>query len=107
MIWIGNLVKISYSDLYRKSGKKLQKMVSSSRLYFALLASVATMAFWMGMWSSTVTQNEKFLNPKPFGVILYYSGVENSSQSSSGKLHGKFQFQVLVIFIRTQYLYLL
>ena len=25
-------------------------MVSQSRLYFALLASVATMAFWMGMW---------------------------------------------------------
>ena len=61
-------------------------MVSSSRLYFALLASVATMAFWMGMWSSTVTQSEKFSNPKPFGVILYYSGVENSSQTYSGKL---------------------
>ena len=61
------------------------EMVSQSRLYFALLASVATMAFWMGMWSSSVTQSEKFTNPKPFGVILYYSGVENSSQISSGK----------------------
>ena len=105
-------------------------MVSQSRLYFALLASVATMAFWMGMWryvlsgyldnyqdtlisrpfllskypdpkiieitkypdtkkilgmwSSTVSQNSKFTNPKPYRVILYYSGVENSSQISSG-----------------------
>ena len=89
MIWIGNLVKISYSGLCRKFGKKLQKMVSSSRLYFALLASVATMAFWMGMWSSTVTQSEKFLNPKPFGVILYYTGVENSSQIPTGKMIAK------------------
>ena len=80
------MVKISYSDLFRNLVKILQKMVSSSRLYFALLASVATMAFWMGMWSSTVTQSEKFLNPKPFGVILYYTGVENSSQIPTGKM---------------------
>ena len=36
------------------------------------------------MWSSTVSQNSKFTNPKPYRVILYYSGVENSSQISSG-----------------------
>ena len=38
----------------------------------------------LGMWSSTVSQNSKFTNPKPYRVILYYSGVENSSQISSG-----------------------
>ena len=74
-------------------------MVSQSRLYFALLASVATMAFWMGMWSSTVSQNSKFTNPKPYRVILYYSGVENSSQISSGGKK-KFCFLCTVPYMR-------
>ena len=37
-------------DLFILFWWKKVKMVSQSRLYFALLASVATMAFWMGMW---------------------------------------------------------
>ena len=44
------------------------------------------------MWSSTVSQNSKFTNPKPYRVILYYSGVENSSQISSG---GKMKLPIL------------
>ena len=71
-------------DLFILFWWKKVKMVSQSRLYFALLASVASMAFWMGMWSSTVSQNSNFTNPKPYRVILYYSGAENSSQISSG-----------------------
>ena len=31
-----------------------------------------------------MSQSSKFTNPKPYRVILYYSGVENSSQISSG-----------------------
>ena len=60
-------------------------MVSQSRLYFALLASVATMAFWLGMWSNSVTKMDRFTNPKPFGVIFYGIGVENTSQAMTGK----------------------
>ena len=40
--------------LYFFDEKKV-KMVSQSRLYFALLASVATMAFWMGMWRDVLS----------------------------------------------------
>ena len=45
-------------------------MVSQSRLYFALLATVATMAFWLGMWSNSVSNYEKFTLPKPLRAVL-------------------------------------
>ena len=47
-----------------------KKMVSQSRLYFALLATVATMAFWLGMWSNSVSNYEKFTLPKPLRAVL-------------------------------------
>ena len=42
-------------DLFILFWWKKVKMVSQSRLYFALLASVATMAFWMGMWRDVLS----------------------------------------------------
>ena len=40
-------------------------MVSQSRLYLALLAVMATMAFWLGLWCSAVSSYEDFREPKP------------------------------------------
>ena len=45
-------------------------MVSQSRLYFALLTTVATMAFWLGMWSNSVSNYDKFTLPKPLRAVL-------------------------------------
>ena len=45
-------------------------MVSQSRLYFALLTTVATMAFWLGMWNNSVSNYERFVEPRPLRGVL-------------------------------------
>lgn len=47
---------------------KYGSMVSQSRLYLALLAIMATMAFWLGLWCSAVSNYEDFREPKPIAA---------------------------------------
>ena len=57
-------------DGFSPSKQTSKKMVSQSRLYFALLTTVATMAFWLGMWSNSVSNYDKFTLPKPLRAVL-------------------------------------
>ena len=62
-------------------------MVSQSRLYLVLLASMATMAFWLGLWGSAVQTYQEFREPKPIGMLFY---MEQEKERVSNNVNSKF-----------------
>ena len=59
-------------------------MVSQSRLYLALLAVMATMAFWLGLWCSAVSNYEDFREPKPRAADeIFFVEVEKKPVSKN------------------------
>ena len=64
-------------------------MVSQSRLYLALLAVMATMAFWLGLWCSAVSDYEDFREPKPARAADEIFFVEVAKKPMSKNFNSK------------------
>ena len=65
---------------------KYGSMVSQSRLYLALLAVMAIMAFWLGLWCSAVSNYEDFREPKPRAADeIFFVEVEKKPVSKNFK----------------------
>ena len=73
-------------------------MVSQSRLYLALLAVMAIMAFWLGLWCSAVSNYEDFREPKPRAADEIFF-VEVEKKPVSKNFNSKFHLMILMIFL--------